>query len=85
MVPWPDSPWVTSSLTLGWTILTSDPEEATLGRQYLPTLQMEKLRLRYLSWHRDPSLSFSVPCSRQCVHVCLHVCTHVGVFWLLST
>lgn len=49
MVPWLDSSWVTSSLTLGWTMLTSDPEEASIGRLYLPTLQMEKLRLRYLS------------------------------------
>lgn len=49
MVPWLDSSWVTSSLTLGWTMPTSDPEEASFGRLYLPTLQMEKLRLRYLS------------------------------------
>lgn len=80
MVPGPDSPWVTFSLTLGWTIPTSDPEEASLGRQCLPTLQMEKLRLRYLNWHWDPKpLLFCPVLSSGCACVSARVRSHGGI------
>lgn len=58
---------------------TSDPEGATLGRCYLPTLQMEKPRLEYLNWCWDPSLWPSVLRSSQCEHVCARVHSRGGI------
>lgn len=61
-------------------MLTSDPEEASFGRLYLPTLQMEKLRLGYLSTGTQAFAVFVLSSSWVCVHVCIRVVV-VGEVW----